>query len=59
MCQFDKNMNLIKTWNSICEAANILGIYDSNISAVCNHGKQKTAGGYIWRYPDELENNIL
>ena len=57
VCQFDKNMNLIKVWNSISEAAKALNIHASGISVVCNHGKQQTCAGYIWRYADEVENN--
>ena len=30
----------------------------SKISDVCK-GKAKTAGGFIWRYVDEVENNIV
>ena len=48
--QYNKNMELIKTWNSISEAAKELGLNTSNIINVCKGGKQKTSGGYIWRY---------
>jgi DNA-directed RNA polymerase subunit RPC12/RpoP len=47
--QYDMNINLIKTWNSINEAARELNINKSGIIAVCNN-RQKTAGGFIWRY---------
>lgn len=47
--QYDLDFNLIKTWDSISEAAKENSIYKSNIIAVCNN-RQKTAGGYIWRY---------
>lgn len=50
--QFDKQMNLIKTWYSITEAAKSLNLNKSNIIAVCSQ-KQKTAGGFIWRYKEE------
>lgn len=50
--QYDTDMNLIKTWNSITEAENKTNINRSNIIAVCNN-KQKTAGGFIWRYNND------
>lgn len=49
--QYDKNMKLIKTWDSITQAIRETNI--KNIIAVCR-GKQKTAGGYIWRYYDDF-----
>lgn len=33
-----------------------LKISQANISA-CARNKRKTAGGYIWRYEREMENN--
>lgn len=48
--QYDRSMNLLKTWNSISEAANELGLCTSGIIEVCKGGKQKTSGGYIWEY---------
>lgn len=47
--QYDNDMNLLKIWNSISDAANSIGLNASNITATCS-GKQKTAGGYIWKY---------
>ncbi len=47
--QYDIDMNLIKIWNSISEASKEIGIKGTGIINVCK-GKQKTAGGYIWRY---------
>ena len=49
--QYDKHMNLIKTWSSITEAAKSLNINRSNIISVCKD-KQKTSGGFIWRYKE-------
>ena len=51
--QFDLNGNLIKRWNSILEAKTALNL--KSISACCRR-KQKTAGGYIWKYADD--NNL-
>lgn len=51
--QYDINMNLIKIWNSIAEAANELNLKRANIIAVNN--RQKTSGGFIWRYNNDSE----
>lgn len=50
--QYDLNMNLIKTWDSIADAQNTLGI--SHISDCCK-GKRKIAGNFLWRYKDEVD----
>ena len=48
--QYDiKTGDLIKTWESITDAANSLGIHKTNISACCK-GKLKTTGNYLWEY---------
>lgn len=39
-------------YNSIKEAAEKNNLFDTSISAVCK-GKQKTCGGYHWRYYEE------
>lgn len=52
--QLDLENRIIKIWNSIQQAQDVLKI--SNISAVCRK-KQKTAGGYIWKYEEEREND--
>lgn len=49
ICQFDLNNNLIKEWNSITEAATLLNMKKCTISAVLT-GRQKTSGGFIWKY---------
>ena len=47
---FDKYTGeLLATFPSICEAWRVTGIYQSHISECCN-GKQKSAGGYVWKY---------
>lgn len=51
--QYSKEMELIKIWDSISEVERELGIKASNIITVCRGGRQKTAGGYIWRYADK------
>ena len=50
--QIDLENNQIKVWNSIQQAQDILKI--SNISAVCRK-KQKTAGGFKWKYYREVD----
>ena len=47
MC-IDENLK-VKTYESIKKASTELGIDSSSISKCCK-GKQKRAGGYIWRY---------
>ena len=47
--QYDKQMNVIKIWNCLKDVERELNIYATHISACCR-GKQKAAGGYIWRY---------
>lgn len=46
--QYDLEMNFIKEWSSMREAANELGIYESGINA-CVNGKQKFSKGFIWK----------
>lgn len=51
--QLSKIGEIIKTWNSMTEAAKQFGTSPQNISAVCN-GRRRSAGGYIWRYYDAV-----
>ena len=49
--QYTKDMQFIKKWDCIAEAAYALNIQDSNISSCCKGIKNhSTAGGFIWRY---------
>jgi len=54
--QYDKDMNFIQRFESIKEAGDNTGTNKGSISATCK-GKQKTAGGFIWRYEKE-ENKV-
>lgn len=45
----DKNGNVINVFNSTRLAAREMGLDSSSIRRVC-HGKNKTAGGYSWKY---------
>lgn len=47
--QYTKNNVFIKEYSSLKEASNKIGINSSSIIRCCK-GKQKTCGGYIWRY---------
>lgn len=49
--QFNTYNEYITTYESVTYASKVNGIKDSGISSCCN-GKQKTAGGYIWRYAE-------
>ena len=51
VCQYDKDYNLLKEWNSITEAANALKINKNNIWKCCNNiDGRKSAGGFLWTY---------
>lgn len=50
--QYDKLNNFIKKWASAIDVQNSIGINQSAIIACCK-GKNKTAGGYTWKYVEE------
>jgi hypothetical protein len=47
--QYDTNGNFIKEWKGLKEAARTLNIKPPNLTA-CLKGKQKTCGGFMWKY---------
>ena len=49
VAMYDSNMNELQIFKSCYQAEKITGIPRSNISSCCL-GKQKDAGGYIWKY---------
>lgn len=49
--QFDLDGNLIAEYETVTEASKITGVNGSKISAVAR-GHRKTAGGFIWKYPN-------
>lgn len=51
--QFTRDGKIIAEFWSMHEADRKLGITFKNISA-CVRGKRKTAGGYIWKYKEEV-----
>lgn len=56
VCMIDPvTYQVIRKFKSITDIKTELGINISNISTVCN-GKRPKAGGYIWRYEDDLYN---
>lgn len=52
VCQCDMKGNVVKTWNSMSEAARALGLQVSNISHCCK-GNIKSTGGYKWQVCSE------
>ena len=49
--QYDKDGNMIKTWESARKAAIALQIDQSCITKVCKgNGAYKSCGGFVWRY---------
>lgn len=49
---YHKNNKLFRVFDSILDAERKLNIKNSNIVACCK-GRQKTAGGYIWKYIED------
>lgn len=49
---------IIKIYNCAQDVENELGINRTSITSCCR-GRYKTAGGYIWRYKDEVEKSII
>lgn len=49
VAQYNKQNNLLNTYESISEASRKAGITITSISYSAN-GKRKTAGGFIWRF---------
>lgn len=58
VCQYSLNNEYIKTYESAKDASIETGINAGNIGSCCKF-RNKTAGGYIWRYAhDELREAI-
>ena len=47
--QFSKDGEFMKEWPSLSEAGRQLGIAQSHICQCCK-GRNKSAGGFVWRY---------
>ena len=55
--QYDDGMNLIAEYDSATVAAKAVGSNRTSIRN-CANGKQKHAGGYIWRYLDQQNDQV-
>lgn len=55
--QYDKEGNFIKTWKGAKYVTEELGIWNSNIVKCCQ-GERNSAGGYKWRYADDIRELI-
>ena len=53
--QFTKSGEFIREWQSMNEASKQLKINHGNICSCCQ-GKYKSAGGYIWKYAEDLSD---
>lgn len=49
VCQYDKNLNLIKIYDSQKQASEETGTNRTSITA-CVNNRRKTVGGFIWKY---------
>lgn len=52
--QFDKSNNRLKSFDSIKEAGLFSGVRANNIQDCCV-GRIKSAGGFIWRYKNDID----
>lgn len=55
--QYDLKGNLLNEYESLNEAELKTNVKYQHISSCCR-GKQKTAGGFKWRYKEENNNGI-
>lgn len=53
ICQYTKDGEHIASYRTIMEASKSTGIHYTAIREVCVRGRQKTAGGYVWRYAED------
>lgn len=57
--QYTKSGEFVREYNSVRDAANATNVDSSNIISVCRrHSKNKTAGGYLWRYVDDTDAKL-
>lgn len=54
--QLDNDMNVIAEYVSTADAAKSAGVSRTCIGKSCN-GKQKSAGGYIWRFSSDIKTD--
>lgn len=48
--QYDKKGNLVREWKSARQATEALGLKSHSTICNCLKGKNKTAGGFVWKY---------
>lgn len=63
VCQYTREGEFIREYESIKEAARVIGTKDTGSISNCCNGKLKTASGYIWRHkgdkaPEPFKNVI-
>lgn len=58
IAQYSLSGELIYIFNNLTEAEFKTGISHGNISNCCN-GKRKTAGGFIWKYYDDIKEEVI
>ena len=56
--QLDENLNFIKQWNSIKEAAIFYNVNQSSISHCCA-GRKAKCKGFIWKYESDYTQEIV
>lgn len=54
--RFDINEKNVIKYESAYNASKRTGINRVNITHSCNNNKQNTAGGYIWRFVDKMQD---
>lgn len=61
VAMIDKDSGMIlKVFNSVREAGRETGIYYTNIIKCCKkHQSYKTAGGFIWRYYEDVKEEVI
>lgn len=58
IAQYDLKGNLIRIWDSMSDSARELGINYQNIYRCCKGERQK-AGGFIWKYYEYIEKEVI
>lgn len=56
VCQINPDGKLIKVWNSFGDIQRELGISKGSVANVCT-GRNETAGGYVWIYERDYNEN--
>lgn len=48
---------IIKRWDKVIDACSTLGLQPPNVSA-CLNGRQKSAGGFLWKHCDDIDEDL-